>query len=81
MGELAWTRDGSSLLFVKDLAELWCVSAKGGEPRRLWKWKQMIWGPRIHPDGQRIAFFSGGNVSEMWVMENFLPTTVAVTRK
>jgi Tol biopolymer transport system component/beta-lactamase regulating signal transducer with metallopeptidase domain len=83
LGELAWTRDGRDLLFVKGFKELWRVSAEGGEPRKLWEWKrrQMLWGLRIHPDGQRFAFFSGGNISEMWVMENFLPTTVAVTRK
>jgi len=83
VGELAWTSDGRDLLFVKGFKELWRVSAEGGEPRKLWEWKQkqMLWGLRIHPDGQRFAFFSGGNVSEMWVMENFLPMTVAVTRK
>ena len=40
--------------------------------------KEMIWAPRMHPDGQRLAFHSGGYVSEMWVMENFLPEAVAV---
>ncbi|MHC4325573.1 MAG: TolB family protein, partial [Planctomycetota bacterium] len=65
----------------KNGKELWMVSAEGGEPRKLWEWNEMLWGPRIHPDGQRLAFFSGGYMSEMWVMENFLPTTVAVTRK
>jgi len=79
--DLTWTSDGRDLLYVKNGMELWRVSAEGGEPRKLWEWKEMLWGPRIHPDGQRLAFFSGGNVSEMWVMENFLPETVAVTRK
>lgn len=77
VGELAWTSNGRDLLFVKEGTELWRVSAERGEPRKLWEWKQMLWGPRIHPDGQRLAFFSGGNVSEMWVMENFLPVDVA----
>ena len=27
----------------------------------------------VHPDGRRIAFTSGGDRSEVWVMENFLP--------
>ncbi|MCK4246870.1 PD40 domain-containing protein, partial [Candidatus Bipolaricaulota bacterium] len=69
VGELAWVNDGRDLLFAKGFKELWRVSAEGGEPRKLWEWKQMLWGLRIHPDGQRIAFFSGGNMSEMWVME------------
>jgi Tol biopolymer transport system component len=77
VGELAWINDGRDLLFAKGFKELWRVSAEGGEPRKLWEWKQMLWGLRIHPDGQRIAFFSGGNMSEMWVMENFLPTGVS----
>ena len=27
----------------------------------------------VHPDTRRIAFTSGGDRSEVWVMENFLP--------
>jgi Tol biopolymer transport system component/beta-lactamase regulating signal transducer with metallopeptidase domain len=77
VSELTWTNDGSDLLFVKNGNELWRISAEGGEPRKLWEWKQKIWSPRIHPDGKRIAFFSGGNVSEMWLIENFLPESTA----
>ena len=81
VGELAWTSNGRDLLFVKGFKELWRVSAEGGEPRKLWEWKQMLWCLRIHPDGQRLAFFSGGNMSEMWVMENFLPQAIAAAGK
>ncbi|HUV66112.1 MAG TPA: hypothetical protein VMW24_19625 [Sedimentisphaerales bacterium] len=75
--EMTWTSDGHDLVFVRHGNELWRVSAEGGEPQKLWEWerKQALWGPRIHPDAQRLAFYSGGYVSEMWVMENFLPTT------
>jgi len=56
------------------------VSARGGEAQKLWEWeqRQILRSPRIHPDGQRVAFFSGGYVSEMWGMENFLPKIVAI---
>ncbi|UCE50047.1 MAG: PD40 domain-containing protein, partial [Phycisphaerales bacterium] len=72
-----WSSDGRDVFFTRRVNELWCVSATGSEPRKLLEWKEMIMAPRIHPDGQRIAFHSGGYVSEMWVMENFLPTRVA----
>jgi Tol biopolymer transport system component len=77
----AWSSDGRDVFFTRNVNELWRVSAEGGKPEKLFEWKEMIIAPRIHPDGQRIAFHSGGYVSEMWVMENFLPETVAVTRK
>ena len=79
--EVAWINDDRDLLFVKNLSELCRVSVEGGVPQKLWKWKEMIVGPRLHPDGQRLAFHSGGYASEMWVMENFLPTTVASAAK
>ncbi len=77
--QVVWTNDGRHLLFTKNHNELWRVTPEGAEPQELLKWNEMIWCPRIHPDGQRIAFHSGGFVSEMWVMENFLPKAVATT--
>jgi Tol biopolymer transport system component len=71
--QMAWTPDGRDLLVTKNVKELWRVSVEGCKHQKLLEWKEMIMGPRIHPDGQRLAFFSGGYVSEMWVMENFLP--------
>ncbi|UCC98971.1 MAG: hypothetical protein JSW66_03610, partial [Phycisphaerales bacterium] len=71
-----WSIDGRDVFFTR-LNELWRISAEGGEPQKLLEWKEMIMAPCIHPDGQRVAFHSGGFVSEMWVMENFLPTAVA----
>jgi len=71
--QIAWTEDGRHLVFTRNLKELWAVSVEQGEPKKLLEWNEMLLGPSIHPDGQRIAFFSGGYVSEMWVMENFLP--------
>jgi Tol biopolymer transport system component/beta-lactamase regulating signal transducer with metallopeptidase domain len=82
ISEMAWTSDSSNLVFVRHGNELWRVSAKGGEPEKLWEWerKQPLWGPRINPNAQRLAFYSGGYVSEMWVMENFLPESIAVAK-
>jgi Tol biopolymer transport system component len=75
--QMAWTRDGRDLLVTKNVKELWRVSAEGGVPEKILDWKEMIMGPRIHPDGRHIAFFSGARMSELWVMENFLPAAVA----
>jgi Tol biopolymer transport system component len=71
--QIAWTDDGRHLVFTKNLKELWTVPIEQGEPKKLLGWNEMLLFPSIHPDGQRIAFFSGGYVSEMWTMENFLP--------
>jgi len=75
----AWAPDGWDLLFTlvkvshQELTKLWRISAEGGEPRKLWEWNKRISALRVHPDGQHIAFGSGTNKSEVWVMENFLP--------
>jgi Tol biopolymer transport system component len=76
--QIAWTAGGSRLVFTKNLKELWAVSVAQGEPKKVLAWNDMLLFPSIHPDGQRIAFFSGGYVSEMWVMENFLPQAIAM---
>ncbi|GEM_PF-674360 len=75
--QVAWTTDGCGLLITRHQTGLWAVSAEGGEPRKLLEWNGPIIAPRIHPDGRHMAFFSGARISELWVMENFLPTAVA----
>ena len=77
---IAWTRDGSHLLFAKRVAqptipsELWRVSAAGGEPESLGLAMWGRGGVRAHPDGQRITFIGvPDRKHELWVMENFLP--------
>jgi Tol biopolymer transport system component len=76
---IAWAPDSGGVLFVKqpnpdDLkTELWLVPIQGGEAR---KFDLAALGMRelcVHPDGRRIAFTSGDDRSEVWVMENFLP--------
>ncbi|MCH7825134.1 MAG: PD40 domain-containing protein [Acidobacteria bacterium] len=75
---IAWTRDGSQLLFSRRVgepsrpSELWRISAQGGEPERL---GLPLWGRggvRVHPDGRRIAFSYPERKSGLWVIENFL---------
>ena len=76
----AWTPDGRTILFIKRTAtgtkdekrELWQVASTGGEPRKINVGMELR-DVRLHPDGRRIAFTSGKNSKEVWVMENFLP--------
>jgi Tol biopolymer transport system component len=76
---LAWTPDSRDVLFVKQpkpddpKTELWLVPVQGGEPRKLGLGAPNLRELCVHPDGRRIAFTSGGDRSEVWVMENFLP--------
>ena len=72
-GSLAWTLDGSRLMYTaKD--RLWTVSTSGGEPEAI---KTDMDGGilqfALSPDGKTIAFNvpSGGD-PELWLMEDFL---------
>ena len=75
---IAWAPDSQGLLFVKlnrpgnPETELWLVSIQGSEPRRLGLTAPNMREIRVHPDGRHLAFTSGGDRSEVWVMENFL---------
>lgn len=76
---VTWMPDSCNLLFwkwfqdFKDL-ELWRISTDGGEPRQLWS-RKALGHLRIHPDGQRIAFYDRATMRGIWVMESFLPAT------
>ncbi len=79
IGSVAWTPDGRHVLFTKGVwpkLELWRISAEGGAPQRLGlAMDGRNHGLSVHPDGRRLAFSAsiGGNQTEVWVMEHFLP--------
>lgn len=83
-GEFAWAPDGRHLLMLgqiegrRDDAELWWVSADGGEPEKLGVTMPQMRHLSVTGDGEkmRVAFQAGERFnSEIWVMENFLPPT------
>jgi len=57
------------------IAELYRIPVSGGEPEKLGlKTNSGFVNMSMHPDGQKITFSSQDKlVSEIWVMENFLP--------
>jgi Tol biopolymer transport system component len=76
VGCLTSVNKGLDLLFVRRGKELWRVSAEGSQPQKVWESEQGIGYPRMHPDGKHLAFVSGISMSEMWLMENFLPRDI-----
>lgn len=78
---LAWTRDGSQILFgkvvgpgtQKQKTELWRIPAGGGEPQLLGLTMTDLRDLSFDPNSGRIAFTVRQDKSEIWVMENFLP--------
>ncbi len=72
----AWTPDGKDIIFVKSekqKCELWRIPVEGGEPQKVDLTMERMRRLRIHPDGSRIVFIAGKSITEIWVMENFLP--------
>ncbi len=87
---IAWTPDGQSLLFIDSIAErggaLFVIPAAGGEVRELCRPQTMTYGVLLptldaHPDGKRFAFDHFEYRHEVWLMENFLPNTIASKEK
>jgi len=80
---IAWAPDGQNLLFARQpdppdrKTELWMISVRGGEPRRLELAAEGMSDLCIHPDGRHIAFTSVQNRDEVWILENFLPALQA----
>jgi len=83
---VAWTPDGSSLLFIKQpslhgrKSELWLIPVQGGEPRRLELAADGMRDICLHPDGRHIAFTEVKDRDEVWVLENFIPPAKAVKK-
>jgi len=74
--DIAWAPDGEYVLFTKREKRgisLWRISHEGGESQKLWELEKDLYGMRVHPDGQKIAFYTIEKDTEVWVMENFLP--------
>ena len=74
----AWMPDGRALLFHRFAApgwDIWYVELADGEPHSIGLTTYGTYARLdIDPQGRRIAYTSGRDGSELWVMENFLPT-------
>jgi len=78
---LEWTRDGRYIIVQvigKASSEIWRVPAQGGTPLKLDLSVPKMGSFALHPDNRRFAFsVNEGSKSELWVLENFLPTPKA----
>ena len=79
---LEWTPDQRHLLFVKEEEagnSIWRVPVAGGEAEKVGvSMNARIKAPQMHPDGRSIVFTAvEANVSQVWALENFLPTKIA----
>jgi Tol biopolymer transport system component len=77
-GPMAWTGDGSHLIYTTSepgagpggAGEYWMVPVSGGTPRRLNIPLRRTGPISIHSDNRRIAISSGGQTTEVWVLQN-----------
>jgi Tol biopolymer transport system component len=84
---LEWTPDGRHLLFGKRRpaeqkgalykTELWRISLQGGKAEKQGLVSEGHGILRMHPDGRQVAFDSVKVMTELWVIENFLPKATA----
>ena len=81
-----WSADGRYIFFIRRFGEkteeswnwsLWRIPADGGNPQKLdLNMPSFDYNLSAHPNGRHITFTSQGaakEVSEIWIMENFLP--------
>jgi len=72
-----WTRDGRYII-ARAGSEIWRVPAQGGTPLKLDLSVPKMGSFALHPDNRRFAFSVWEEFkSELWVLENFLPTRKA----
>jgi len=87
-GRLEWTPDDRSLLFATprpfpdtgddDVCYYLQVPVKGGETRIVGELPAALrYGPRLNPDGNRIAFLAGDNRGEIWRLDGLPGVQVA----
>jgi Tol biopolymer transport system component len=81
---LSWSPDSRYIVFGKGRStgqeqktELLAISSRGGEPHPLGLSMDSVRRVSFDPSGHHIAFAAGRAKSEVWVMENFLPTLKA----
>jgi TolB protein len=74
---LSWNADGRHVLVGEsdpDNEVLWLVRVDGAKPLKFTLGTKGVLGPRLHPDGRQVAFYTRSEgKGEVWVMENFLP--------
>jgi len=61
--------------------QLLAIASRGGEPHTLGLAMDSAHSLSFDPTGNHIAFAAGRAKSEIWVMENFLPTLKAARRR
>ena len=72
---LEWAGDGRRII-VQARGSTWLVPAQGGTPLKLELSVPKMQFFTLHPDNRRFVFsVNEGLKSELWVMENFLPST------
>ena len=75
---LRWSASGRALYFATGpeakRATLWRLPAEGGEPQAVGIAMDGLRDLSLRPDGRSIAFTAGWPSTELWVMENFLPS-------
>jgi Tol biopolymer transport system component len=75
---VTWLADARGVIVRRQSAEgseLLVVPVTGATPVKLEVEASEITSPilSVHPDGKRLAYTAGGDSTEVWVLENFLP--------
>jgi len=68
-GDLRWSLDGHSLLYVKTeagVSNLWSLPISGGPPKQLTRYNsELIWGFTLSSDGKRLLMDRGTYSSDV----------------
>jgi Tol biopolymer transport system component len=81
LGVAGWAPDSTSMIvnrFESGQPETWRVPLSGASPAKVAFQVSSPGTPfSVHPDGRQIAYWSGGNVQEVWAIDNFLQIPTA----